>query len=70
MIKRHKLKGTGTKKKEIFGRFRKGGLSSRIRFIDYLNECNRIRIDNGQNRLLVYLIFYIRCLKGLKKIFL
>ena len=57
-----------TKKKEIFGKFRKGGLSSRIKFIDYLRECNRIRINNGQNYLLVYFIFLIRCIKGINKI--
>ncbi len=36
MIKRYKLKGVSTKKNEIFGRFRPGGLSSRIKFLDYL----------------------------------
>lgn len=68
MITRFKLNGAATKKEEIFGKFRKGGLSSRIKFIDYLKECNRIRIDNGQNMFLVYAIFIIRYLKGLKKI--
>ena len=57
-----------TKKTEIFGKFRKGGLSSRIRFIDYLRECNKIRIENGQNSLFVYFIYLIRCIKGIKKI--
>ena len=68
MIKKFELTGMATKKKEIFGKFRKGGLSSRIKFIDYLKECNQIRIDNGQNIYLVYAIFIIRCLKGLNKI--
>ena len=68
MIIKHKLNGMSTKKKEIFGKFRKGGLSSRIKFIDYLRECNRIRINNGQNYLLVYFIFLIRCIKGINKI--
>ena len=68
MINRYNLYGMGTKKNEIFGKFRKGGLSSRIKFIDYLKECNRIRIDNGQNKLIVYLIFLIRFLKGINKI--
>ena len=68
MIKKFNFNGMGTKKNEIFGNFRRGGLSSRIKFIDYLKECNRIRINNGQNLLFVYLIFIIRYLKGIKKI--
>ena len=69
MIKKHKLKGMATKKNEIFGKFRRGGLSSRIKFIDYLRECNSIRIDNGQNFFFVYIIFFIRLIKNLNKIF-
>ena len=68
MIKKHKLNGMATKKNEIFGKFRKGGLSSRIKFIDYLKEGNQIRIDNGQNKIFVYLIFFLRCLKNLHKL--
>jgi len=67
MIKKFNLKGAATKKNEIFGRFRKGGLSSRIRFIDYLLECNKIRINNGQSVLFVYFLFIIRILKNIKK---
>lgn len=68
MIKKHRMQGIGTTKKEIFGKFRQGGLSSRIRFIDYLRECNKIRLKNGQNYFVVYLIYLIRCIKGIKKI--
>ena len=68
MIKRFKLKGLSTKKSEIFGRFRPGGLSSRINFLDYLIECNKIRLNNGQNIFQVYLIFILRILKNFKKI--
>ncbi len=68
MIKKFKLKGIATKKNEIFGKFRPGGLSSRINFLDYLKECNKIRIKNGQNFLQVYLIFILRILKNFKKI--
>ena len=68
MIKKFKLKGLSTKKNQIFGRFRQGGLSSRINFLDYLRECNRIRLNNGQNLFQVYLIFILRILKNLKKI--
>ena len=63
-----KFKGIATKKNEIFGKFRRGGLSSKIKFLDYLKECSNIRIDNGQNKLIVYLIFLIRFLKGINKV--
>ena len=69
MIKKFKLKGLSTKESEIFGRFRPGGLSSRINFLDYLIECNKIRLNNGQNFVQVYLIFIIRILKNFKKFF-
>ncbi len=68
MIKRHNLKGMSTKKNEIFGRFRSGGLSSRIKFLDYLRECNKIRLDNGQNILVVYIIFILRIIKNFRRI--
>jgi len=68
MIKKYNLNGLSTKKNEIFGKFRKGGLSSNIKFIDYLKECNQIRINNGQNKFFVSLIYLIRLIKGFKKI--
>ena len=68
MIKRFKLKGLSTKKEEIFGKFRPGGLSSKINFLDYLIECNKIRLNNGQNFFQVYIIFLLRILKNFKKI--
>ncbi len=68
MIKKFKLRGLSTKKKEIFGKFRLGGLSSKINFLDYLIECNKIRLNNGQNFFQVYIIFLLRILKNFKKI--
>ena len=68
MIKKFKLKGCSTKKNEIFGKFRPGGLSSKINFLDYLQECNKIRLNNGQNPFQVYIIFILRILKNLKKV--
>ena len=68
MIKKFNFNGLSTKKNEIFGKFRPGGLSSRIRFIDYLRECNKIRINNGQNIFIVYLIFILRIIKNFNKI--
>ena len=62
------MKGVATKKTEIFGKFRSGGLSSKIKFIDYLKECNKIRINNDQNIIFVYIIYIIRILKNFNKI--
>jgi glycosyltransferase involved in cell wall biosynthesis len=69
MIVKKNFKGTSTKKNEIFGKFRKGGLSSRIKYIDFLKENNRIRINNGQNKLIVYLIFLLRVMRNFKRLF-
>ena len=60
MIVKYKLKGMATKKNEIFGKFRRGGISSKIPFMVYLNETIRIRLDNGQNILLVSIIFLLK----------
>ena len=60
MIVKYKLKGMATKKNEIFGKFRRGGISSRISFMDYLCETIKIRLDNGQNILLVLIIFILK----------
>ena len=68
LIVKKKLIGMATKKSEVFGRFRSGGLSSRIRYIDFLKECTQIRLDNKQNFFIVYLIFFIRLLRNFKKI--
>ena len=65
MIAKHKLRGMATKKNEIFGKFRRGGFSSKISFMDYLNETIRIRLDNGQNILLVSIIFLLKYTKYL-----
>lgn len=68
MIKKHKLKGIGTNKNELFGIFRRGGFSSKIKFTDHFFETVQIRIDNNQNKYLVLLIFIIKFLKNLDKI--
>ena len=65
MIVKHKLKGMATKKNEIFGKFRRGGISSKISFMDYLRETIKIRLDNGQNVLLVWTIFILKYTKHL-----
>ncbi len=68
LIVKKKMIGMATKKSEVFGKFRSGGLSSRIRYIDFLKECTQIRLDNKQNFFIVYLIFFARLLRNYKKI--
>ena len=68
LIIKKKMNGMATKKSEVFGKFRRGGLSSRIRYIDFLKECTQIRLDNKQNFFIVYLIFFARLLRNFRKI--
>ena len=63
MIVKCKMKGISSKKREIFGEFSKGGFSSKIDYMDHLLDLNQIRIDNGQNKFLVYILFLIKILK-------
>ncbi len=69
MIVKKKMIGKATKKNEILGKFRQGGLSSRISYLDFLKENNKIRLNNGQNIVIVYLIFVLRLLRNFKNIF-
>ena len=68
MIVNKKMKGVATKKNEVIGYFRPGGISDKIKYIDYLNENTKIRLDNKQNYFLVMLIHLIRYLKRVKLI--
>ena len=63
MIVEFKLKGIGTKKNEILGKFSKGGFSSRINYADHLRDLNLIRIHNKQNKLFVYLLYIGKIIK-------
>tara|TARA_Y100001970_G_C14258087_1_gene877132 strand:- start:3689 stop:4465 length:777 start_codon:yes stop_codon:yes gene_type:complete len=69
MIVKHKMRGIATKKNEVFGIFRRGGFSSRINFVDHFKEEIQIRLDNGQNKLLIYLICIYKFLKHLNKFY-
>lgn len=69
MIVKERFKGVSTKKDEILGKFRAGGLSSRIRYFDFLTENNKIRINNGQNKFFVYTIFLLRIIRNFKRLF-
>lgn len=68
MIVKEKMKGIATKKDEIFGNFRRGGFSSKIKFKDHFFEEINIRLDNKQNRLLVLIIFIYKYFKHFNKI--
>ena len=67
MIVKKKMIGTSTKKNEIMGKFRPGGLSKKIRYVDFLKENFQIRKDNGQNKYYLYVIFLLRILRNFKK---
>ena len=68
MIVKEKLKGIGSKKKEIFGIFRRGGFSSKVNFIDHFYEELQIRLDNGQSKIFVFFIFIYKFFKHYKRI--
>ena len=70
MILKYNLKGTSSKKNEFFGTFRTGGFSSKVMFRDHLKDLNKIRINNSQNYIFVYLIYIYKILKNLKKFIL
>ena len=59
--------GENLNKNEVFGTFRRGGFSSKINFIDHFFEEIKIRIDNGQNKLLVLLIFVYKFFTHFRK---
>ena len=69
MIVKLKLIGISTKKEEILGKFRTGGISSKIKYLDFLKENNKIRLNNGQNSIFVYLIFALRMIRNINKFF-
>ncbi len=68
MIVRHKLKGIGTKKNELFGYFKRGGYSSQHKFFDHLVECTRIRLDNNQNKFIVLITIIIKFIFNHKRL--
>ncbi len=68
MIVKKKLNGIGTKKSELFGIFRRGGFSSKIKFYDHFSEEIKIRLDNGQNKILILLIYIYKFIKNFSKL--
>ena len=68
MIVKNKMTGISTNKDEVTGIFRRGGFSSTISFFDSSKEESKIRIDNGQNRILVLAIFLYKLFKHTLKL--
>jgi len=68
MIVKEKLKGIGVSKNKIFGVFRRGGYSSKVNFIEHFKEEISIRLDNNQNKLLVFMIIVYKSIRHIKKI--
>ena len=67
MIVNFNLKGISTKKDEVLGEFSKGGFSSKINYITHLKDLNKIRIDNNQSKIFVYILYFIKIIKKPKK---
>ena len=68
LINTHKYIGLSTKKNEIISIFESGGFSSKLSFFEHVVEETLIRINNKQNKILVLLIFFLRCVIHIKKI--
>ena len=49
MIVKHKLRGVGTKKNEVFGVFSRGGFSSKINFFDHM--CEQVLVETKEREL-------------------
>jgi glycosyltransferase involved in cell wall biosynthesis len=70
MINSNNYKGSSTSKNDVIGEVASGGYSSRISFFGHLFEETKIRINNKQNRLIIFLIFINAIIKHIyKKIF-
>jgi len=73
MIKKYRLVGLPTKKKEVFGKFNLYGISSRISFFTKFLEESRIRLNNKQSLIQVFFISiiyfcYFILVKNFKKV--
>ena len=68
MIVHKKLNGIGVEKDKIFGIFRRGGFSSRVKFIDHFKEEIQIRKDNKQNKITILLIIIYKSIRHARKL--
>jgi glycosyltransferase involved in cell wall biosynthesis len=62
-----KLKGISTNKKTLIGIMKSGGYSSKFSFLQHILEETKIRYDNGQNFIFIFLIFLNAIIKNLFK---
>ena len=70
LIIKNNLNGSSTKKENVIGEVMSGGFSSKVSFFDHLFEETKIRFNNKQNIILIFLIFFNAIIKWfLKKIF-
>ena len=67
-IVHNKFKGIASKKNELFGIFRPGGASNQVDFWELFFEKIQIRIDNKQNKYLIFLTLILKLIKSLKRI--
>ena len=68
LIVKNKKKGTITKKEELISTFDLGGYSSKLSLFEHMLEETSIRINNGQNKLIVLLIFILKFFRHFSKI--
>jgi len=68
MIVKEKMIGAATKKNEVLGYFNPYGFSSSLKYIDFLNENTQIRLDNHQNKLIVWIIHFLRLSKRILRV--
>lgn len=68
MIVKNKMKGIATKKEEVVGIFRRGGFSSTVNFWHSFQEEIKIRYDNKQNILIIFVIFIYKFLRNIDKV--
>lgn len=66
LIVHNKFIGKATKRNEIFGIFRPGGISHTLNKEDHFFEKIQIRIDNNQNKIFVFFMLVIKYLLNLK----
>ena len=64
LIIHNKFKGVATKKDEVFGIFRPGGISATLDKEEHFFEKIQIRIDNKQNKYFLILIFFLKFIRN------
>lgn len=68
LIVKSKKTGTITKKEELISTFDLGGYSSKLSLFEHMLEETNIRINNGQSKLIVLVIFILKFFRHFSKI--